>query len=281
MCCPFLREGRARYCNAAPIRKLILSGPGAMDGGKCLLPEHRDCALLRLDPGPDRCPHLEEIHVQYCGAAPVAQLVPFSESGRSRCNNGSYRYCETYLGRARPHPAAGPPPGLLFSPNHLWLDTGEDGLCHIGLDGFLVNAVGSVDSITFVTPGGTRKPTVTLQVNQVEWPLTFPNPIMIQSVNSYLQSDPHRLTADPYGGGWLFQGWEVPGRTRAGLIGGDHAAAWQQDERDRLTEYIHAAHAEAADGGEAMPGLARHLSRRDAVTLFQQFFGRTTWNPEE
>lgn len=30
MSCPFLREGRARYCHAAPLRKLILDGPDRM-----------------------------------------------------------------------------------------------------------------------------------------------------------------------------------------------------------------------------------------------------------
>jgi len=34
MACPFLKEGRARYCHAAPVQKLILEGPGAADGGR-------------------------------------------------------------------------------------------------------------------------------------------------------------------------------------------------------------------------------------------------------
>ena len=45
MACPFLKEGRARYCHAAPVQKLILDGPGAADGGRCASPQYVQCAL--------------------------------------------------------------------------------------------------------------------------------------------------------------------------------------------------------------------------------------------
>lgn len=80
MACPFLKEGRARYCHAAPVRKLILEGPGTEDGGRCATPQYRQCALVKKDDAPQaRCPHLEDIRVQYCGVSPVTKLVPFSE----------------------------------------------------------------------------------------------------------------------------------------------------------------------------------------------------------
>jgi len=280
--CPFLREGRARFCSAAPIRILILDGPCATAGGRCTSPEYRECGLVRHDPSfGQRCPHLEEIHVQYCGASPVAKLVPFNESKSSRCNSGSYRYCESYLSLARPHRMSEPPADFFFAPNHLWLESNEDGLCHIGVDPFLASVVRTVDGVTFVTPSGTRRPTVALQVNGVEWPLTFPNPVLIQSVNTYLQSDPERITADPYGAGWLFQGWEVPDRTRAGLISGERAAAWLNEEQQRLARYVHDKQSLGADGGDAVPGVALLLPRAAAVALFHHFFSRTTWTAEE
>ena len=40
--------------------------------------------------------------MQYCGAAPVAKFVPYSESLLSRCGNDSFRYCELYLAMAHP-----------------------------------------------------------------------------------------------------------------------------------------------------------------------------------
>src|ERR1051326_5269869 len=129
MGCPFLAEGRARYCHAAPVRKLILDGPG-VTGGLCASPEYRQCELVAKTSSPlDRCPHLEDIVVQYCGASPVTKLVPFIDSDLSSCATGSYRYCDSYLERARPHPTT-PPPQLLYASNHFWLDVDETGICH-------------------------------------------------------------------------------------------------------------------------------------------------------
>jgi glycine cleavage system H lipoate-binding protein len=281
MTCPFLREGRARYCNAAPVRKLILDGPGATAGGRCTSPAYTECALVvQNESGGGRCPHLEEIHVQYCGASPVARLVPFSESSLSRCSNGGHRYCDNYLGIAHPHRGE-PSAELLFTPNHLWLDVNEDGMCHVGLDSFLASVVHRVEGITFVTHSGTRRPVVTVRVDGVEWPIAFPNPLLIQGVNINLQSHPERVTQDPYGSGWLFEGWELPNRTRDGLIAGPRAAAWMSEERQRLSRFVNDNQQLCADGGEAAPGVAHLLPRASVIALFQQFFGRTGWTAEE
>lgn len=117
MACPFLKEGRARYCHAAPLKKLILDGPGATQGGRCTSADYRACEWF-VDDGTahDHCPHLEEIRVQYCGVAPVTKLVPFSDSELSSCTSNSYRYCDSYLSLARPH-ASVPLPQLLYSSN--------------------------------------------------------------------------------------------------------------------------------------------------------------------
>ena len=221
MSCPFLREGRARYCHAADMRKLILEGPGASSGGRCVSPAFRECSLAK-EKGVtlDRCPHLEEIHVQYCGASPTQKLVPFSESQLSRCGGDGYRFCDSYLTLARPHRPMEAPPDVLYSSNHLWLDVGENGLCHVGVDAFLAEVAGSLDGVTFVTTRGAQRPVVALTVQGVEWPMRFPNPIVIEAANGHARIDPLRVTADPYGSGWLFQGREVPGKTCRGLISG-------------------------------------------------------------
>ena len=280
MACPFLKEGRARYCHAAPVQKLILDGPGAADGGRCTSPQYAQCELVAKNSVyHDRCPHLEEIRVQYCGVSPVTKLVPFSDSQLSSCTSNTYRYCDSYLLLARPH-ATTPPANLLYTPNHFWLDAEESGLCHIGIDGFLADVAGQVDGITFVTAHGTHCPSLALTVHGVEWPMSFPNPLMIQKVNSRVRSDPTRLTADPYGAGWLFEGWEVPGRTRAGLVSGPQAAAWQAEEQERLSDEIHATHAPGCDGGSPVRGVAQLLSRQHLVCLFQHFFSNRGWTVE-
>jgi glycine cleavage system H lipoate-binding protein len=282
MPCPFLKEGRGRYCHAAPVRKLILDGPGVTGGGRCTSPDYRLCEFVgKDDTGRDRCPHLEEVHLQYCAASPVVKLVPFSETQRSPCTSTGYRYCDSYLLLARPNQTTVPPPDLLYAPNHLWLEVEELGRCHAGIDAFLADTVGSVDQVTFVTTHGTHRPTVALTVNGVEWPMVFPNPLIIERVNSHLRGDPARLTTDPYGAGWLFEGWELPGRTRVGLVGGGQAAAWLAEEREHLAYKIQEVQGLACDGGYARRGVGRMLPRQDVVALFERFFSRRDWALEE
>ena len=175
------------------------------------------------------------------------------------------------------HPSA----NLLYTPNHFWLDAEESGLCHIGIDGFLADVAGHVDGVTFVTARGTHCPALALTIHGVEWPMSFPNPLMIQKVNSRLRSDPARLTADPYGAGWLFEGWEVPGRTRAGLVLRPQAAAWQTEERERLTTKSTRRMLRAAMVDRPCAEWRSCLSRQDLVCLFQHFFSKSDWTAEK
>jgi len=282
MACPFLKEGRAQYCHSAPARKLILEGPGATGGGRCSSSEYYGCDLVGKDESrQERCPHLEEIHVQYCGATSPTKLIPFSDSQLSSCTSGGYRYCESYLSIARPHGVLAPPAGLKYAPNHFWLATEESGFCHIGIDSFLADVAGNIDGLTFVTTHGTQRPVVALTVNGVEWPMTFPNPLLIHKVNAHLRSNPKRLIDDPYGSGWLFAGWELAERTRAGLISGPHAAAWQAEEQERLAKEIHETLELGCDGGRPVRGVGQLLSRQQLVCLFQHYFSNTHWGPKE
>jgi glycine cleavage system H lipoate-binding protein len=259
-----------------------MDGPGVSGAGRCASPEYYHCDLVGQDEARrERCPHLEEVHVQYCGATSPTKLIPFSESQLSNCATDGYRYCDSYLALARPHGALASPAGLLYSPNHFWLATEESGLCHIGIDSFLAEVVGSIDGLTFVTTHGTQQPVVAFTVRGVEWPMTFPNPLLIQKVNGHLRSDPKRLTADPYGAGWLFAGWEVPERTRAGLITGPHAAAWQAEEQERLAEEIHGTVAQGCDGGRPVRGVGQLLPRQELICLLQHFFSGKHWGPKE
>jgi len=273
MPCPFLKEGRAFYCHAAPVGKMILEGPGFSGGGLCESKRYFHCELARTEELlQDHCPHLERIHVQFCGVTTPVKLIPFSESELSNCSTGGHRYCESYLALARPHGAAAAPADLLYSRNHFWLDVEESGMCHVGVDAFLADVIGKADEVTFVTTQGTQPPVVTLTVHGVEWPMTFPNALIIHKVNCHLRGDPSRLTTDPYGSGWLFSGWELPGQTKQGLIGGEAAASWQQEEQHHLVEEIHDALHVPADGGHPVKGVGQQLARQQLVCLLQHFF---------
>lgn len=277
MACPFLTEGRAWYCHAAPMRKLILDGPGVSSEGRCTSPEYRQCELVARDSAQQqRCPHLEEVRVQYCGASPVTKLVPFSDTQRSSCTSSGYRYCDAYLARARPHGIT-PPSQLLYAANHFWLDVDTSGTCHIGIDDFLADVAGKVEGIVFATTQGTHRPGMALSVHGVQWPMCFPNLMLIQKVNNRVRSDPIRLTLDPYGAGWLFEGQDLTGITRAGLLSGQQAAAWQNGERERLARQIHEMQAPNCGDGLPSQGIVSSLSRSNIICLFQDFFGGSGW----
>ena len=172
------------------------------------------------------------------------------------------------------------PANLLYAANHFWLDAEESGLCHIGIDGFLADVAGTSMASRSSRRNGTHCPALALTVHGVEWPMSFPNPLMIQKVNSRLRSDPSRLTADPYGAGWLFEGWEVLAGHADGLVSGPQAAAWQSEEQQRLSNEIHETQAPGCDGGAPVRGVAQLLSREHLVCLFQHFFSNRGWTVE-
>ena len=100
MPCPFLREGRARYCHAAPVRKLILDGPGASEGGRCASARYVVVRTGGQSKTPrDRCSSFGR-HSGWSTAASLrfrnrCHSVIFWESSNLRQQH--YRYCYLYL----------------------------------------------------------------------------------------------------------------------------------------------------------------------------------------
>ena len=281
MTCPFLREAQVKYCRSAAVRKLIPLTAAANTDEKCVTPAHASCAVYaqhkdEADSDFTACPFLRESLMQYCGAAPVAKFVPYSESLISRCGNDSFRYCEVYLGMAHPGiDAAGdglPTPGWLrYSANHMWLDVTEDGVCHAGIDAFLSRALGKVDRISYVWQKGARRPAAVFTVNGVDLEVAFPNTMMLTGCNLYLRADPSRLASDPYTAGWLFEGAPLE-ETGRDLMDSETARVWMHDEQARMNEFLQQQTGCTADGGMFAAGLARVLDREQMLTLFHEFF---------
>jgi glycine cleavage system H lipoate-binding protein len=281
MTCPFLREAQVKFCRTASVRKLIPLTLAAKTEEKCGSAEHTTCAVFRGQPaeGDDAsgsCPYLRESLMQYCGAAPVAKFVPYSESLISRCGNDSFRYCELYLGMA--HPAMGEPVDgvalpnwLRYSANHMWLDVTEDGVCHAGIDGFLSRALGKVDRISYVWQKGVRRPSAVLTVNGMDLEVVFPNAFLLTACNLYLRADPSRLASEPYTGGWMFEGTPLP-ETTQGLVDGPSARDWMEREQHRVNDFLQQQCAITADGGQIAGGLLRGLEREQALALYHEFF---------
>lgn len=280
MTCPFLREAQVKYCRTATVRKLIPLANGASDE-KCSSAAHAGCRVFQMQPDTETasgaCPYLRESLMQYCGAAPVAKLVPYSESLLSRCGNDSYRYCELYLSLAHPDLPGGDgipvPSWLRYSANHMWLDITEDGICHAGLDAFLARALGTIEGLDYVWQKGRHRPTALLRAAGVDFELVFPNRMLLTGCNLYLRANPARLTADPYTSGWLFEGMPLP-ETTAGLRLASDAREWMDSEQRRMNEFLQqkTEPATACDGGLFAPGAVSHLEREQKLALYYEFF---------
>ena len=177
-------------------------------------------------------------------------------------------------------------PGWLeYAANHLWLDTEKDGVCHVGIDAFVVQLVGSVERLAFLTLKGCVRPAVVLTVRGVDLTLVFPDALTIVNVNTRLRSNLERLTADPYGRGWLFEArWPSlrmgsrPPAADDGLLAGDAARQRMQREVRRVSELAHARLVAprgdrfVADGGRFAPDLLAQLDREEVLRLFAELF---------
>lgn len=292
MQCPFLKETLVESCRHATVRKLIVRNPEMLSRERCSSSAFIECPLYGGAPGADpterHCPYLEESLVQYCAAAPVPKFIPFSEAVLSRCGSSAHRYCESFITLA--HPVSTPvpqvdgvavPEWLHYTPNHMWLDMSDDGICHIGMDAFFMRAIGVVDRLTFLSDRGVHYPSVVLSAGSKDFHLTFPNRMCVTAVNVYLRANPAKLAADPYRLGWLFEcrAAEAHSDPCAGLYtGGEAATRWMKQEYDRLTMFVHAGAtgggelALMADGGGVAPGFVEHLDREQAARLHYAFF---------
>ncbi len=296
MQCPFLKEARVKYCDRSAVRKMIRI-PGNVAQETCSSPRYRECAVYQRYPtssGGERCPYLRESPAQYCATASVTRFIPYSESLLSRCTSEAHRYCDMYLAVAHPPAPEGPgarqdnavggiraPGRLYYSANHMWLDSGRDSSCHLGIDAFLARILGCVERITFLTEAGVRRPTAVLTARGVDLEMVFPNPMLVAASNLYLRANPARLTVDPYGAGWLFQGVELPGQpaVTSGLIRGDAIEPWMQREIDRMSVFLAERRTSRRgdprtlqDGGVFSADMLQKFSREETLRLFHEFF---------
>jgi glycine cleavage system H lipoate-binding protein len=300
--CPFLRDATVTFCRQAPAAKALPLEAIDQASSRCNGPDHASCPYAPKEAGDKagRCPALEERQVRYCVAASTAKPVPALTMLPSRCSTDAYRHCALYLDRAGARPAGAAhgterpaadvdgievPLELAYCANHLWADRGTDGSCTIGVDAFLVRAIGSADRVTFVSTWPGTQPFAVLSVAGLELPLAFPYPLERTVINYALRVEPKRLATDPYGAGWLFEGRWVgdvaPEPTSPGrLVRGAAAVFWMRREVERLSVLVHDLIGEravngmlaAADGGTFAAGVARALRREDALHLFSGFF---------
>ncbi len=312
MRCPFLREAQVKFCRASAYRKMIVRLSEQPENERCSSREYVNCPAAKQHmedrPSIDHCPFLHESLVQYCTAAAVTKYIPYTESVLSQCGTDSHKYCELYLGLAQPNESVTItgssdmlahcpdhtiddvtcPGNLFYTPNHMWMEIGNDGVCHIGIDAFLAKALGTVDHITFVTTKGYHRPAISFSVGGVDLQFVFPLHMNITRANTYLRTNPDKIMADPYTVGWLFETTEEKTKSRSnkieGLISGCDVQPWMKQEMERMTSLAHQISAQPdmrgavlmADGGFFQKGFVHQLTREELLKLYNDFFSPLT-----
>lgn len=316
MRCPFLQEIAVRYCQIASLGKWLPQANICERDQRCSGPSYTECPLAMERPGhrpaEPSCPFLGSRETQTCAIAPVRRPLPRNESLFSRCNTDAHRHCHLFV-EASPS-AASPecgttrrrsaesavieeggagdgeipaPSHLKYAPNHMWIDIGADGSCDVGVDAFLIRALGTVENVWFPAVSGLQKPRVVLAGESASLPLTFPARIDISGANALLRSSPQTMSEDPYGAGWLFEGMAATAAPAPGPEGGDphwidgcDAALWMTEESRRMSEFLQTVAAPPsssgeqymADGGVFVQGLVSQLDPGHQQELYDRFF---------
>jgi glycine cleavage system H lipoate-binding protein len=273
MRCPYLKEAQVRFCRISAAPKLIARiGAGGFEE-KCSTSSYATCRVYAQPPGGAQapvCPHLETCPAQYCSAAAETRPIPRRPLASS-CESGYFRYCFQYrdhLGTVGNGPTVEGirvPADRSYAASHLWLDQAEDGSCHAGIDGFLARMLGRVDEVTAVRSSGTMCPAAVLRAHRLDWRVAFPNPIPDAGGNPHLRAHPECVTAEPYGGGWLFAGrlGALNRTAAAGLIAGEQAVEWMRREFERIAQRL--------GSRTFQEGLLGLLDPEEALNLFQEF----------
>lgn len=130
------------------------------------------------------------------------------------------------------------PGGVFVDPAHTWVKVGVNGGTSIGLDDFLLKAIGRIDEIVLPEIGKTIQQGDTLfTVRQGERTLEVPSPI--DGVVEAHNEDHAAMQSDPYENGWLC-GLKPTNLARdlRHLSIAEEAAAWIRDEVRRFQEFV-------------------------------------------
>jgi glycine cleavage system H protein len=134
------------------------------------------------------------------------------------------------------------PKGLFVDEGHSWAWLTESGELRLGVDEFLSQAVGGIDSIELPavgSPVSKGEPLATVQCSGREMVLTSPVNGTVVATNDTVKLSPMAIEEDPYGAGWLASVWPVE-HTEAlkSLKVGEKATAWLENEVQRFVEFL-------------------------------------------
>jgi glycine cleavage system H lipoate-binding protein len=161
-----------------------------------------------------------------------------------------------------------PPQGVFLDPAHSWVRITTEGTLRIGIDEFLVEALGEVEAVR-VPARGTRvrrgDALITLRIKGRELVVPAPADGEVMTMNDRVMVSPYLLARDPYGVGWVVGLW-TPDHQEAirPLRIGAAAVGFLRAEMRRFVDFLNGlsmpqAAAVLADGGLPLHGAVRAL----------------------
>lgn len=134
------------------------------------------------------------------------------------------------------------PEGLFVDPAHTWVAVNTNGKTKIGLDQFLLKAIGHIDEIVMPDAGKEVKRGETLfTIRQGDRKIDIPAPIdgVVNSVNEQAAANAEMVQANPYDQGWICSVTPLHlGRNLKQLSIAEEALDWIQAEIQRFQEFI-------------------------------------------
>jgi glycine cleavage system H protein len=173
-----------------------------------------------------------------------------------------------------------PPQGVFLDAAHSWVRITTEGTLRVGVDEFLIEALGEVEAVR--VPGrGTRvkrgDPLITLRAGGRELVVPAPAAGEVMTMNDRVVASPYLLARDPYGVGWVVGLW-TPDHQEAirPLRIGAAAVGFLRAEMKRLVDFLNGlampqAVPVLADGGLPLHGAIRTIDK-EGWDAFQNEF---------
>lgn len=184
------------------------------------------------------------------------------------------------VSRLRPMLEPRPPQGVFLDPAHAWLRINADGTLRIGIDDFLTEAIGEVESVT-LPPRGTQvkrgDPLIRLQIKGRELVVPAPAAGEVMAQNTFAVNEPWNVSRDPYGAGWVVSLWTRDHHEAIRPLRiGSAASAFLRQEVQRLSDFLSGTPATAAvlaDGGVPGHGVVAAFDESQVAAFQSEFLG--------
>jgi glycine cleavage system H protein len=175
-----------------------------------------------------------------------------------------------------------PPQGIFVDRAHSWVRITTEGTLRVGVDDFLAEAVGEIESVKTPARGTQVKrgePLLRLLVKGKELVIPAPASGEVVAVNDHVLSEPWAISRDPYGVGWVVSLWTRDHHEAiAPLRIGSAAAAFLRQEVQRLADFLTPINSLTtvpvlADGGMPGKGVVGSLDEERWAAFQSEFVG--------